>query len=136
MHSYCFFMHVDMCEKSYKLLTTPKKTLYNTLMIKCKITVLKRTLNADIAKEYCKKEFAACPRNREGQEFISANFEKPEGFCSWAWCDISKFVIALMTNGNFAEGHYEGWMKDKNTVIACCTDALRPVIFKIERIDD
>ena len=27
------------------------------------------------------------------------------------------------------------WMKDENTMIACCSDGTRPVIFKIERID-
>ena len=29
----------------------------------------------------------------------------------------------------------KGWMRDENTMIACCNDGIRPVIFKIERID-
>ena len=29
----------------------------------------------------------------------------------------------------------KGWMKEENTMIACCSDGTRPVIFKIERID-
>lgn len=105
-------------------------------MANCKITVLKRTLNEEIAKEYCKNEFTPCPKFKEGQEFMSIRFEKPEGFCSWAWCDISKYVTVLLSNGNFAEGLYDGWMKDKNIAIACCTDAMRPVIFKLEKIED
>ena len=27
------------------------------------------------------------------------------------------------------------WMKGENTMITCCSDGTRPVIFKIERID-
>ncbi|MFA6363123.1 TIGR04076 family protein [Methanoregula sp.] len=29
----------------------------------------------------------------------------------------------------------EGWMKDERTMIACCSDGIRPVVFRIERID-
>ena len=29
----------------------------------------------------------------------------------------------------------KGWMKEENTMITCCSDGTRPVIFKIERID-
>lgn len=29
----------------------------------------------------------------------------------------------------------KGWMRDENTMTACCNDGTRPVIFKIERID-
>lgn len=104
-------------------------------MTKCKITVLKRTINKDIAQEYCEQEFTACPKFQEGQEFI-AGFEKPDGFCSWAWCDISKYLTVLLSSGNFSEGLFEGWMKDKNTMIACCTDGMRPVIFKLEKLED
>ncbi len=101
---------------------------------KCKITVLKKNLNEDLAKEYCQNEVTSCPVFLEGQEFISG-FEKPEGFCDWAWNDIHKFVTVLLSGGNFSKGIFEGWMKDGKTMIACCTDAIRPVTFKIERID-
>lgn len=29
-----------------------------------------------------------------------------------------------------------GWMSDKKVMIACCSDGTRPVIFKIERIEN
>ena len=29
----------------------------------------------------------------------------------------------------------KGWMAKENEMIACCSDEIRPVIFKIERID-
>ena len=37
----------------------------------------------------------------------------------------------LMQGGSIMKG----WMKDENTMITCCSDGTRPVIFKIERID-
>ena len=101
---------------------------------KCKITVLKKNLDKELAEEYCQDEAASCPAFSQGQEFI-AGFEKPEGFCDWAWNDIHKFVAVLLSGGNFSKDYFEGWMKDDTTMIACCTDAIRPVTFKIERID-
>ncbi len=50
----------------------------------CKITVLKKNLDTELAKEYCQSEVMSCPVFEEGQEFITG-FEKPEGFCDWAW---------------------------------------------------
>ena len=56
--------------------------------------------------------------------------DKPENFCDWAWHDIYKIVITLVSKGNF-----DIWMKEKGTAISCCTDGIRPVVFKLERID-
>lgn len=52
----------------------------------------------------------------------------PEGFCSWAWADIQRDVLVVMSGGSIS------WFNRKNMSIVCCTDALRPVVFKIERI--
>lgn len=105
------------------------------MTIKCKITVLKKNLHEELARKYCQNEVTLCPAFEEGQEFITG-FERPEGFCDWAWNDIYKFVAVLLSGGNFSKDIFEGWMKDDKTMIAICTDAIRPVIFKIERIDD
>lgn len=104
-------------------------------MPRCKITVIKKLLNPELAEEYCGKNVSACPCFEEGQEFI-AGFEKPENFCDWAWNDIYKFVAVLLSGGNFSHDLFEGWMKDDKTMIACCTDGIRPVVFRIERIND
>jgi uncharacterized repeat protein (TIGR04076 family) len=69
-----------------------------------------------------------------GQEFI-AGFQKPEGFCDWAWTDVSRMVLALLTGASFDRGNFKDWMKDGNSAVACCTDGFRPVTFKLERID-
>ena len=70
-------------------------------------------------------------RNIEGQEYISIDGKKPENFCEFAWIDIYKYIFTLLFKGNF-----DIWMKDSETVIACCTDGIRPVFYKIERIED
>lgn len=103
-------------------------------MIKCKITVLKVMLNKEIADEYCEPASIPCPVFKEGQEFIYEAYgegNKPEGFCENAWNDIYKYVMALSTKGN-----YTGWMKQDGTNIVCCTDGTRPVVFKLQRIEE
>ena len=51
--------------------------------------------------------------------------------CSEAWDAISRYIYAGLQGGSIMKG----WMKDENTMITCCSDGTRPVIFKIERID-
>lgn len=75
-----------------------------------------------------------------GQEFI---IEKGTGkddfwhmldgkFCSEAWDCVSRYIYAGLQGGSIMEG----WMKEENEMIACCNDGTRPVIFKIERVDE
>jgi uncharacterized repeat protein (TIGR04076 family) len=65
---------------------------------------------------------------REGQEFIAQGANMPEGFCSWAWVDIQKYVLTLARGGNLL-GVKPG------TSVACCSDGFRPVTFKLERLE-
>lgn len=51
--------------------------------------------------------------------------------CDWAWNDIQKVLLAMMLGADFGL-----WMKDSNTFIACCTDGIKPVVFKLERSED
>jgi len=100
---------------------------------KCKITVLKRTLNKDLIDEYMidkYKEMTACERFEDGQEFLfdTASFEVPENFCKWAWADIRKDIMTVASGGNIP------WFKDPGMTIVGCSDWFRPVYFKIERI--
>ena len=99
-----------------------------------KITVLKRALHTDLAKANSNMDVKKCEVLTEGQEFFS-NISMPEGFCPGAWNDISKIVLALYTGGSFDQGMFGNWMKQSNTMVACCTDGLRPVSFKIEMVD-
>jgi uncharacterized repeat protein (TIGR04076 family) len=91
--------------------------------------------NPEIAQEYRRPDVpkGPCPFFSAGQEFIVQYLaQQPEGFkCEWAWHDIHKVLLTLMLRGNFGT-----WMKDENMFITCCTDGVKPVIFKIERIED
>lgn len=103
-------------------------------MARCKITVLKKTINSELAEEYCAGKVAACDCFTVGQEFV-CGLAKPEGFCDWAWRDIHPMVAVLLAGGNFSSDLFAGWMKDSRTMVGCCTDGIRPVIFRIEQID-
>lgn len=52
-------------------------------------------------------------------------------FCSEAWDAISRYLYAAIEGGSVMRS----WMREENTMITCCNDGTRPVIFKIERID-
>ena len=60
---------------------------------------------------------------------ITGGPDKP--FCSEAWDAISRYIYTGLQGGSIMKG----WMKEENTMIACCSDGTRPVIFKIERVD-
>ncbi len=98
-------------------------------MAKAKITVLKRMVNPDISAEYLGEEIGPCGLFEDGQEFIQEDWRPPEGFCPWAWSDIHKEIILVRRGGEQHE-------KLKKMAIACCTDGFKPVVFKIERIED
>lgn len=102
-------------------------------MPECKITVLKTMSNQDLAEEYCQPGDTprVCPRFTEGQEFMVAYGSQPdESFCDWAWNDIHKVYLTLIKGGSTPS------MKNSNVMIACCTDGIQPVIFRLERISD
>jgi uncharacterized repeat protein (TIGR04076 family) len=72
-----------------------------------------------------------CQAMKEGDEFIVDNIERmPTGFCGWAWRDIYKDLSVLYFGGNF------GPWKDLGTQYTSCSDGLKPVCFKLERIED
>jgi len=89
----------------------------------CKITVLKCGFESDFYKQYPYGLAAPCGRLAVGQEFISkCRWDPPEGFCVWAWRDLIPVIQS------FHEGR-------DNPAIQCCTDGLRPVTFKLERVE-
>ena len=93
-----------------------------------KITVLKRSHNDDFLAQWADFDWEPCERLQEGQEFVAVCGNMPEGFCSWAWADLQKYVLTLARGGNF--------LGVKNGVfVTCCTDGFRPVFFKVERLD-
>jgi uncharacterized repeat protein (TIGR04076 family) len=101
-------------------------------MKQIQITVLKTLVQKDL-QHYCGVPLEKCPCHTKGQVFYTT-YEKPEGFCDWAWKDIHPYIASFLTGGNFTRGIFKDWMKDKNTMIACCTDGIRPVVFEIKLV--
>ncbi len=102
-------------------------------MNKCKITVLKKTLDSELVAEYGAEGLTACTMLREGQIFY-ADYACPEGFCNEAWKAIYQYVFAL-AHGVGNDGglfYYGDWIRKPGVAICSCNDGLRPVIFKIE----
>lgn len=99
----------------------------------CKITVVKRAFDMELADLFAKnpERCAVCDLVEDDQEFTVSNpYEKPEGLCAYAWADMRPQILAIASGGTFE------FLKDENTALATCTDMLRPVIFKIERVDE
>ena len=104
-------------------------------MKKVKITVLKTTLDKELAAEYGAKGLTACPMLKEGQVFY-ADYAKPEGLCDEAWKAIYQYVFALAHGAEKDVFYYGDWIRIPGVAICSCNDGLRPVIFKLEATDD
>lgn len=125
---------------------------------KVKVTVLDTKLYPEYQQQYCANPCSGkCPVYNKGDEFMFYRDEnrddywhcgldtlvKTDGnpdetaggpkkpFCSEAWDAVSRYIYTGLQGGSIMKG----WMKDENTMITCCNDGTRPVIFKIERID-
>ena len=105
-------------------------------MPKVRISVLKRSFHRDLVDEVIRDDafresFGRCPIFAEGQTFVSEDWPtKPEGFCERAWPDIRHEVAMVMY------GAAVPWIEQPGFTITCCNDGLRPVTFRIERIDE
>jgi len=98
---------------------------------KVKITVLKKLSTKEIFGDNppMGEALEACGQFDTGQEFVvGEDGRMPEGFCHWAWNDMYKVVTTLRYGGSFSE------KKKETAIVRCCTDGLRPVIFKLERV--
>jgi len=79
------------------------------------------------------KPYTKCPVFKEGQEFIvSVDDKRPDGFCWWAWKDLRRDILVLAMGGNF----YPGDWIEEGRQYSCCTDGVRPVSFKLERLQE
>ena len=104
-------------------------------MNKVKITVLKTTLDEELAREYGAEGLKACPMLREGQVFY-ADYAKPDGLCDEAWKAIYQYVFALAHGAGTETFYYGDWIRKPGVAICSCNDGLRPVIFKLEATEE
>lgn len=104
-------------------------------MKRVKITVLKTTFDADLAKEYGAEGLTACPMMKEGDVFY-ADYAKPAGFCDEAWKAVYQYAFALAHGADAGTFYYGDWIRKPGVAICSCNDGLRPVIFKLEVTDE
>ena len=104
---------------------------------KVRITVVKKLNARDILDEDLQamspgivKNEPECPLFEVGDFFIvDGPGGMPKDFpCAWAYGDIYKEVVHLAFGGSFP------WMHHGDRILACCTDGLRPVLFKLEGV--
>ncbi len=100
-------------------------------MKKVKITVLKTTLDKELAAEYGAECLTAWHMLREGQ-VVYADYAKPEGLCDEAWKAIYQYAFALAHGAGGDLFYYGDWIRKPGVAICSCNDGLRPVIFKLE----
>ena len=84
-------------------------------MKKVKITILKTTLQEDLAKEYGVDGLSTCPLMNEGQVFY-ADYAKPDGFCDEAWKAIYQYVFALAHEVSDI-WYYKDWIKTPEMIM-------------------
>lgn len=103
-------------------------------MRQVKITVLKTTLDQELAGQYGIPGLGPCPMHQAGQTFL-ADYAKPDGLCDEAWKAIYQYVFALAHGAESGLFYYGDWIDKPGVAIVCCNDGLRPVIFKLEATD-
>lgn len=104
-------------------------------MPSARITVVKKIANHDLIEATATPDFQTksangCDRFQVGDQFVVGLDSAPEGFCPWAWGDIQRDVASMILGADAS------WIIPKGTIITCCTDGLRPVVFKVERTPD
>lgn len=104
---------------------------YEKVSVLIRITVLKTLVFEDLIKEYCAiEQLPKCPIFYENQVFELSDISyPPHGFCSWAWADIQRDVAMLDFNGI-----PQPRMKKSDSIISCCCEGIRPVVFLIEKL--
>lgn len=94
-------------------------------MKKVKITVLRKTLQEDLAREYGVEGLSACPMLREGEVFY-ADYAKPDGLCDEAWKAIYQYVFALAHGAGQEPFYFGDWIRTPGVAICSCNDGPAP----------
>ena len=101
-------------------------------MKKVKITVLKTTLDKELAQEYGIEGLTACPMLKAGDVFY-ADYAKPEGLCDEAWKAIYQYVFALAHGADKELFYYGDWIKKPGIAICSCKMCIRDSFNSLSR---
>jgi len=103
-------------------------------MAKVRITVVKAFSNEDVfggdLPPNWKVAVSVCEDHWFGQEFFFDGTTCPEGLCPWAFADIFRDILHLWKGGDFP------WVGKPGVMYSACTDGTKPVVFKLERVED
>ena len=103
-----------------------------TSMTKIKITVVKafspeevfgHSLHTKTGTKITKCKYTP------GQTWTTENMRRPEGFCDWAWQDMRKDLYLLTFGGDISD-------TEPGVIYIPCSDGKRPVVFKLERLNE
>ena len=101
-------------------------------MKKVRITVLRKQMYEDFAKEFLTDGVQSCDFFDVGARFLyEGGAVMPEGFCPWAWVDVYRSVSALSTGAT-----HTPWQRRENMNVVCCTDGIRPITFLLEAMEE
>lgn len=107
------------------------------MMRKVKITVIKVYFFPELANAYLKdgESVGPCPYFKKGDVFYwdgsdGAPIGKKE-FCPWARNDIRRAMKAIYEGFNPCD-----WYNQEHMEIECCNDGIRPVVFKLEAVEE
>ncbi len=103
-------------------------------MVSYQITVVKVFEPKEvIGEEFIRESGEPIPKCgfvKEGQVFkVDEMISQPKGFCGHAWSTIFH-SLWLLRNGN----GYKDWTGE-NVIYSTCPDGIRPVCFKLEKLD-
>ena len=104
-------------------------------MARVKITVIKKFSPEEVFSHEMRYPdgnlIPPCIVFEEGQEIIVENIlgPKPEEFCGWGWNDLWKDLSVIASGGNYEH-------VGTNVMYTSCRDGKRPVVFKLERIEE
>ncbi len=92
-----------------------------------RITVLQKVRTGEVFDRYASATLTPECVKMDGV-YLSKDMQMPAGFCGRAWADIHRDVTHLALGGDFP------WVREKGVMISCCSDGMRPVVFKLERL--
>lgn len=101
-------------------------------MREVRITAVRKTEYKDLMDMYENPIEHACDV-KVGDEFVSVDGARPQGFCESAWESVRPFVEKLALGGG---DFYGRWMKNPHSAMISCNDGFRPVSFYIQTIED
>lgn len=105
------------------------------MMRNVKITVLKNTFHQDLADQYGAQGIGPCTAMPAGKTWTT-KINKPADFCDDAWTAIRHYVFTLSHGDGKTMFYDNDWIRTPGVAVASCNDGLRPVIFKIEAVEE